>query len=133
MFELPEIAVLTSQINDMINSSWGILEEGQQDVKREEYLEYLDDLNELAQERLDLAQQQAIDSAAELKEAVREAMDEAAAVQLEAAHIQRDSASLFSRLFGEKFASILTGFWEPESTSSTWSLYDDEYGGSGGM
>lgn len=56
-----EILDTVNTIDQLINEGWGLLDEGQKAILQEEFLSYLDEVNELANDRLQIGLDQGLD------------------------------------------------------------------------
>jgi len=88
MVDPAKIKTTTEEINRLIGLTWGLqmaAGEDEAQIKQQEYLDYLDSLNALAQSRLNIAEQEAVTEAARLADAVETAIIEGIAPITEAA------------------------------------------------
>lgn len=96
MTDPKKINETVNRINDLVNKTWDIqraagTEEAQ--AKQQEYLEYLDRINNLAQERLAVAESDTIDQAAAMATAVEQAITRAAAPISQSANATSNAAN----------------------------------------
>jgi len=88
------IAELIQEITRLTELSWGLLTPEQQAAQRQDYINYLDGIEKLANERLELARQETVNAAKAMADAVVSAIELAAQAFIPPANTMNQAANI---------------------------------------